>query len=1080
MYRFIGVPWLIVILALMGCGKQSGTTDEVNCNALSASQCLDQAVYDRCADKVQDIETQCSDVLEANALASKKEHTLVPELSGSDDTLRDRYDVNYADQSFLFIPQETTPSKYLMRTIQYGLLNVNDLLANDNVHGDGFTAIEPDPALVLPGPSKSKALTDISQITPAMAANPQFMFDGLHYSADMLNTYLDSLYTGKVGEWNDNGLLVESCEEYTYENFYDFSLFKDFMALHHDDPLRVVEYAYRDVTVNENGTPSVAEYEISPGAIGSRGLHFFNKLMFANSPTAMFDGLKDMYQALKRKGGHDETIEPTSVFQDHQLNYASYSMFSDFSTQSSGYISSGDYFDNELTPDFPELMVDGAWAGYLTVSKDPMPKNFFLEIMGKIIPGNADRKNGVVLADQVLKDVYARDEFSKAQECYTNNFYFHFYMLKAAKRLYPDSSTVKTRLQEFKMLRRHLIELLAERSRYESVVPLLLGKPSATMLRNAVTLPRSEKEFAIRKLTEHESGHAAYTEPQATRALSDIEIIDGPVLVDILADIDDQIEAVLRDAMDKGCLDTNLSDTEGNYVATVNVEGNPSSASDGTMMLFEPNLNYDKVFCDWTPELFTVAADQLVPDHVTEKVYDECKRITGNDFTATGVDSFEFKFPSACQAVQKFDAWKPNSTQDYAGSTVRFHEFESLIKAYPSALLDCDAVIQKQTVDDLKESDMNYFDPVSGTIMMSKSMSSYYDGIGGEYAGLDFGYSLGWLYEGYDNVDGISDTGGFNRNLVCSNTNFFAFGNYFVGGSFLKRDFTLCSAGSYASNKTASGGRPVPPTLADSELNTQINNDIQTVASEHNVSTNYFMFIKNEKMTFSYDNNGNSSQTPDTEVHNEPFSNERVNYQTDPGSAAQMISVKMKQSVPICGIMSITIHGAVTGDIDAGTIVSGDIADNFSGDNACKTLNYNFTPYLDFDGFASAAVTAGLSGVASVSAGVDLGLKFAHISFPYIVELSVSQYNGQAVDIDFNYDLWAKAHNSLFQETTLLSGYFGAFVKLEYLVGSDTYHQKLFSWDGIKFSGEIDSLATSEVPFSAPIRALNGLAGLRD
>jgi hypothetical protein len=192
-----------------------------------------------------------------------------------------------------------------------------------------------------------------------------------------------------------------------------------------------------------------------------------------------------------------------------------------------------------------------------------------------------------------------------------------------------------------------------------------------------------------------------------------------------------------------------------------------------------------------------------------------------------------------------------------------------------------------------------------------------------------------------------------------------------------------------------------------------------------------------------------------------------------------MISVDVQKSVPVCGIISITIRGSVTGDIDAATTVNTDKMMSY-GDATCKNMNFYFTPHMDFDAFAQASVTAGISGVASVSAGVEVGLKFVGVRFPYGANLSITEHNGTANDIPFNYDINVNAYNNLDQELTLLSGFFGAFVKIEYVFDSDTYRQTLFSWDGIRFSGNVDRVGKEEdgeiVPLSVPVRALYGLS----
>ena len=106
--------------------------------------------------------------------------------------------------------------------------------------------------------------------------------------------------------------------------------------------------------------------------------------------------------------------------------------------------------------------------------------------------------------------------------------------------------------------------------------------------------------------------------------------------------------------------------------------------------------------------------------------------------------------------------------------------------------------------------------------------------------------------------------------------------------------------------------------------------------------------------------------------------------------------------------------------------------------------------------------------------------KFVGVRFPYNAQLSVTQKNGIPQDRLFNYDVNVNAFNNLDQEITLLSGFFGAFVKIEYVIGSDTYRQTLFSWDGIRFGGNVDRVGhlgeDGITPLSVPVRALYGLS----
>ena len=1042
----------LVILLPAGCSTDSSPP----CSNPTAAQCLDDAYCADCEEKGIDIETVCGTALKAHYNASNRELALIPELSGSEETLRKRYDVSYADQSYLYVPLSITPETYYIRQAKFNLLNINDGILATQAQRPLIPDLEFNPSTslirTLLRTVSSKSATIINQLRPPdIFVQPEFKFDGLSYKADMIKSYLDNLYTGKVGAWNENGERIESCEEYTYEKFYDFSLFKDFMALHNDDHLRVAEYAYRGAALDASGM-FVDNAAVLPGAIGSKFLSAVHLKPLSTT----------MGEIFQRKGG-----EPLSIFSEMEIFYYFDPVwgYSRFDKNASPDVSIDIYWDHVFSQNQVRMLCSEAKPECVEHPvANFMPKNFFVEVLGQISKTNTTRTLGIVLSNPGLLDMIGTDQMAYAMEAYDNNFKHHFLMLKAAKRLYSDSRTLKKKLLEFKLLRKHLIQLLAERARYENYSLIVPIRPSERILSRSETLPPSEKDYAAMKLDESINTVARAKAASPSKAAI-IDIIDDPVRIgSVLQKIDEQIEALLLEAQQKGCLDIAIWDENKHNFPTLNNDGKTI------------DLLYDKGLCDWTPEMFTTAAVTMVPDVYYENIYADCVRVTGGDFEGMNVDNFRFSFPTDCEDHKLFEVWSPNTNVDYAKNTVTFHQLEGLVKKYPEAILDCDTIIQGQTKKELADAGMNYYDPVTGKVMMSKSRS-YYDSVGGQYAGLEFGYSLGWLYEGYDEISGVQTQDIANRDFVCGKTGFFAFGNYFAGGSFLSRDFTLCLAGSYASNKTSGSARPVPPTLSEPENEDRINGDIASVASEKGVNTTYFMFIKNEKMTFNYDN-GNFTQTPVKTTHSQPFSGDSLTY-TSPAPEAQMLSVNVEKSVPVCGIISITIRGSVTGDIDAATVVNTDKRTAYVGDT-CKTMDFSFTPELYFDAFAQASVTAGISGVASISAGVETGLRFIGIRFPYTTELSISQNIGTADDRSFNYDIYVNAYNNLDQEITLLSGFFGAFVKIEYIFDSNTYRQTLFSWDGIKFTGNLDRLGQnidgSITPLAVPVKALYGLS----
>ena len=119
-----------------------------------------------------------------------------------------------------------------------------------------------------------------------------------------------------------------------------------------------------------------------------------------------------------------------------------------------------------------------------------------------------------------------------------------------------------------------------------------------------------------------------------------------------------------------------------------------------------------------------------------------------------------------------------------------------------------------------------------------------------------------------------------------------------------------------------------------------------------------------------------------------------------------------------------------------------------------------------------------------MSAGIDIGLKFVGIRFPYKADLYMNELShGLDTDIpdrEFNYDIYTNVYSSLDSLVNVLSGYFGVFVEIEYVVDSTTYRQTLFSWDGYSMSGNLERTGElsdgEEEHVVIPVRALYGLA----
>lgn len=1086
-----------MLVVTLGCSS-SGPPPRDKCAEPTVSECLDATIANECLEKKDDFDDICKDTFLAENQSpsdpsSQVTKALVPELDGANFRDREIKDVIYNDQPPQYIDDNPVPPTYSFRGARNTLININDKLLVKDIydHSDVFNALDdnfeisPEIISLMPRKAKSGKALPVIQVQ-----NPQYMFDGLTYTQTYIYDILDAMFVGKVAEWNDNGLGIESCEEYVYERFYSFTLFKDFASLHFDDPYRVAEYAFQGADLDEDGIHVHNSQNIKPGAIGSRNLAYNvgDMNIISKKGTAV---IPDPFMVFAEPTGKQRFMDSASYRLD--FSYTNWLTTPCYSSM----VGAGEIMDEAVLRYSGEDMdcaVSPAPCG--PHSEDLLPKNFFLETLGKIAAENTEEINGIVLSSPVLLAVYGQPDFADAARAlgdrgYINNWSYHLVMLEAAKRLMPNDTLRKNKLREYKLLRKHLIDLLAERAYWEDRIPTdyIRVRKTFNLLNGAETLSLSEKEYALQKLNEFDSGH--YNE------VSNGSIgISYPAAGTIISpavrcsELDAQIEAVLLSARDKGCLETDTdpslhnyptvnNDTIYHYGAAWSIAEMPDWLEDHAY-----DLEYDKVFCDWSPDKLVDAARYLVPGDVLDKAYSQCRRITGGDFDGKGIDAFTFTFPTLCENANQFNIWQPNKSVDYTQDTNQFDKFQKMTELYPKALCDCDAIIEGVVKRELESHGMNYYDPVSKKVMMSKS-NSFYNSFGGKYAGIRFGYALGWLYEGYDAISGITENDIADRSFVCANTHYFAFGNYFAEGSFLAHDFVLCSAGSYASNKTTGTSRPEPPTLAAGELREKIMDDMDDVALEEGVGLTSFMFIKNEKMTYTYDNTsgleGEAVEVSHADVYN--ASTHLINYQNEAVSDTQMLSISMKQTVPVCGIISITVKGSITGDIDADTYLTGDNALEFAA-GECKVMNFNYTPRIDFDGFASASVTAGISGVASVSAGIDIGLKFVGLRFPYETDLFLSErtqmVDGDDPDREFNYDIHTNVYSSLDYKINVLSGYFGAFVEIEYVIDSTTYRQTLFSWDGYNVSGNIDRTGEFDdgvkLHVKLPVRALYGLA----
>lgn len=683
-----------------------------NCASPSVSDCLDTAFCNDCSEKSVDFKDRCENILKEHYNNEAKSPALVPELDGADRTERERKDVSHHGQSFLYIPGLTSPSRYSFRALKNGLININDGILNGNEHSPVFQALDVNftPSKNKSGLLSQSALRKSKAPSSLFTINPQadYLFEGIDYSNSEMFSMLDSLYVGKNTTWNENGLKVDSCEEYVFEKFYDFTLFKDFASLHHDDPLRVVEYAYRGMSLDDEGIHYADYYNPAAGAIGTRvlryGLSSGNVILKKgvavwpdpdmNLPTipSDYDKLINAFHGLTFWYPNWPGSKSTVIVDfSHDLDVRTLKAHEFYNNYLDGQC---DYTDSGI-------VCDGTFS-----QPDYMPKNFFLEVLGKINPSNTEAADGIVLNDDAIKAVYAQPDFDSAalaeNEGYLNDWQHHFVMLQMAKQQQPQSFLRNQKLLEFKLLRKHLIELLAERAFWEKKLRAgiidLPGTPTSRILTQSDTLGLSEKEFAQKRLDDYQAGNPT------DNTISGISIITPPVITSIpaiCAGLDRQIEAVLTDAKTRGCLETDKTPSLHNY---------PEIGSDDPASY---DLSYDKVFCDWAPEKFSVSAQNVIRAEILDKAYAGCQRTTSGDFEAMNPEAFTFDFPGDCVSETLFSVWHPGEEKDYTQDTSQFRKFEELVAFYPKALSDCDNIIADKALTDLQDYDMNYYDPVT-------------------------------------------------------------------------------------------------------------------------------------------------------------------------------------------------------------------------------------------------------------------------------------------------------------------------------------------------------------------------------
>jgi hypothetical protein len=346
--------------------------------------------------------------------ASAKQLDLVPELKGSEDTLRERYDISVSDQPTLYIPTAVTPETYYIRNAKFNLLNVNDMILAKDIYPHILDNITLS-ANVTGKTSKKTATISPNLLSPVMVPNPTYLFEGLTYDQYLIGDYVGSLFTEKVSDWDANGLKVESCEEYAYEKFYDFSLFKDYNSFHgNNDPLMVVEYAYRNSVFGPNliqsgdyatTINSIKDDRLVPGSIGS-------KLVNVND--------NQLYRKLGTGNNYTQYDYSMDEVSREMTLYYNVVLFQN--TISSDSIS---YFYGNNSSDI-NWDVNNVLTKY---PRDLMAKNFFVEVMGHINKDNKARTSGIVLSNPDLISVFSAEGFASAQAVYDNDFKFHFVMM---------------------------------------------------------------------------------------------------------------------------------------------------------------------------------------------------------------------------------------------------------------------------------------------------------------------------------------------------------------------------------------------------------------------------------------------------------------------------------------------------------------------------------------------------------------------------------------------------------------------------------------------------------------------------
>jgi hypothetical protein len=430
-----------------------------------------------------------------------------------------------------------------------------------------------------------------------------------------------------------------------------------------------------------------------------------------------------------------------------------------------------------------------------------------------------------------------------------------------------------------------------------------------------------------------------------------------------LAQVEGEIEAALVEARDRGCLNQNEFTT-----------------------------------CDWSPQRFM----QRVMDHFQierERDFARCKKYTGDDtFSARGIDAASSGRFIPLQGTERVvhPPWSPNTAtvcddQPYHTTPTRLERYfgcyDTWMKASIAALED--ALVGAAPL----------FDPTTGELVPAETDSD------SQRQG-DNTFGVGYAYHAYWQVNGLSDVTQANgSDNWCALRPRFV-GNFRVDGRFLGGRFDLVDAEAY----------------------------VTTVATDPQNSQVYLEL--------------GGFEIIDVEMADGDFDPSKYNVIFDEAETGSDEYFSFSQTFPV-GPVWISVGGGIGGFYGARARgAAGTLPDRPGGcTQGSLGIEGVFEPFFGFEGFATASLD-----YLVVEAGVKISLTIVSLHLPFTTQV---RFEGQQTGTNpLRYDTRLRLVNNLDVVLKILDGQVSAFVEICFIL-CESFEATLFSWVGPRWETNI-------------------------